>query len=60
MKFFMTGQEKVVILIQVATSAGLYIKLNSRILFGPVNSNFHFEDWVSRGFYNDSYTKDTS
>jgi hypothetical protein len=44
MKFFMTGQEKVVILIQVATSAGLYIKLNSRILFGPVNSNFHFED----------------
>ena len=21
-------------------------KINSRILFGPVNSNFHFEDYV--------------
>jgi hypothetical protein len=51
MKFFMTGQEKVVILIQVATSAGLYIKLNSRNLFGPVNSNFHFEDWLNSIYY---------
>jgi hypothetical protein len=23
----------------------MYIKINSRILFGPVNSNVHFEDW---------------
>jgi hypothetical protein len=22
-----------------------YTKINSRIWFGPVNSNFHFEDW---------------
>jgi hypothetical protein len=24
----------------------MYIKINSRILFGPVNSNFYFEDWT--------------
>ena len=25
--------------------AACYIKINSRIWFGPVNYNVHFEDW---------------
>ena len=24
----------------------MYIKINSRVWIGPVNSNFHFEDWT--------------